>query len=154
MALSGAFAWAVQPFASDFPIHAAQVPLPFLILGRAAVRLPTVAHAVIPIALACMLLAAWPRRSGLLEATRRALGVIVVALGVLFVVRLSAVFQEASVITGLRAGWYLAAVGSVLTVVATAHPREAAPWARTVEEPPSPEDEAAPREAPGEPPPA
>ncbi len=118
--LSTAFAWIAQPFPPPDALYATDLPAPFLVSSRfVETRIPTVAHVVALIGLAASVLVLLEARWA--DILRRALGAVLLAVGVLFVWRFDDAFasigNEGYILGFLRLGYYLAVVGAVVLIL-------------------------------------
>jgi hypothetical protein len=120
-AISVALAWGVQPFQQDVGLYPVSVSLPRLLFREAGGTIPNLGLVVVLLALLAGALAAVGERPGV-EVVRRGLGVLVLGLVALFGFRYAQALeglppQFASFPGALRAGFYFALAGAVLTVV-------------------------------------
>jgi hypothetical protein len=123
VALSAVLAWAVQPLFGSGPpqgIYPSGLSLPRLILGGPAGDQPRLGLVLVVLAIgAVFLLLANPNRRSF-DLGRRALGVVVLALAVLFYLRLAQVSglpAEFDPPGSLRAGFYVGMAGGLLTIL-------------------------------------
>jgi hypothetical protein len=134
LALSAVLAWAVVPFfqsGTDQPVYPTSLTLPGLILGGSSGPQPRLGLVLVVLAVAtAFLVVVGPTRRSL-DLFRRALGVVALALAILFVVRFGEVTQGADQRfrppAGLRAGIYVCVAGAALTIAAGRRLRPAEP---------------------------
>ncbi len=135
-AISVSLAWAVQPGPQEVGLYSVNISIPRLISRGATGNIPYLGFVVVTLAvLAAILVGVVTRRW--VDLVRRGLGVIAVALVALFGFRYFQALEGfppevASFPGSLRAGFYLAAVGSLLMVLGGRSLRAPAP-------PPAPE---------------
>ena len=132
LAVSTALAWAVNPYdpASTLSVYPSTVPLPPLIRAGAPGMIPTLGFVLVTLAVLSAGLAPLGARSLMLDLLRRFLGLLALALPVLFARR----YLESLEIVGglslpdaLRLGFYLAIVGSLLIALGGRWGRRAEP---------------------------
>jgi hypothetical protein len=123
VALSAVLAWAIQPFFGSGTaqgIYPSSLSLPRLIKGGFAGDQPRLGLVLVVVAIAAVfLLLANPNRRSL-DMGRRVLGLIVLALAVLFYVRfaqISGVPDRFEPPGSLRAGFYVGVAGGLLTIL-------------------------------------
>jgi hypothetical protein len=117
-ALSSVLTWANQPYVPfDNPLYPVQFSVPALINSQSVARIPTVALVLLVFGGLTAVLAPITPLGRWVDPLRRVLGLIVIALCVLFVIRYSAIYDGGfgtELIGDLRAGFYLAGIGGLL----------------------------------------
>ena len=117
-ALASVLTWANQPYVPfENPLYPVQFSVPALINTQSVARIPTVALVLLVFGGLTAVLALITPLGRWVDPLRRVLGLIVIAQCVLFVIRYSAIYEGGfgtELIGDLRAGFYLAAIGSLL----------------------------------------
>ena len=120
--VSTALAWASQPFVEvGGGVYPSTIPMPNLLSAESSGQLPNAGLVVIALSVPGLFLCFLRSDQAWALVLRRVLAALLLAVVVLFAIRWNSFFEgveDASFLRSLRAGFYLAALGSVLALVA------------------------------------